>query len=943
MLGHSFCRLLTKEGEQALCVRAAYVTPSRASELSWNPRLGQHISFLAWQNAGILPQNGTPRMLKRSQEEASLSRYSRSLDLQQDVQALLVVPLQIDKKLVGLLEVGELCPGEHRAFTEEQIALVTAIAAQSTVLIHNMLLFQEARAARERLHASFQASSKLLSSQEPAEVLREIVEQARGAADASGVRIILRDEAGDPKIEVATPKRYQNRSFQVRWLRGVGVLLEVMRTGKPQIIPDIDKTSHEINPDLRGEGTRAFCCMPLFLLGETIGVMSFYYDQPRHFPDFEIEALQLYANQAATAYDSAQRLAQVSKAKRTAEMVAWATALGGAEVTLESIAQGTREAIGCAEVALYVYKQRVPGAKYASLGQPPKVVGVTSHTHAESLPEIAPGPLLSAFLADDEPYVLPNSLPGALTQELGKEWHIVMPLRIAEQKFGVMLIRYFTSHPFSPEELTSLELFARQVAVAIHNAQLYRQAQRSASALQALYEAGQAITSSLNAREILERIANQAWIPGYRDDHKIILNTWFKEGTTATRIAGHSEDAFVMTRVKSTDKIDLRSEKGERIGIVGRAMKTGKMQCVVEHIDKDPDYVRRYRDVKSELVVPIKVQNEVVGAINVEHADEYAFDQEDQQTMQALAAQASVAIQNAQHYEELQRTSKMVAARTVVAWVGMASTAWRHTIGNHATTIREQAELLHKDLDAGKPVDFLKEELRIIARLATDIRATPITAPLTTEEGVSSVFIHELLQEHFEQWRKRGMFKSIQLRLELAPDTPLTVRVSSEWFTRALDIVIENAVEAMAESRDRQLTVATRVFDKLVEIAISDTGRGIPSEIQEHLLKGRQIPKPAGAKGSGVGLLMAQTILQTYGGDIRLGPTGSWGTTMVLWLPLEHSILPPEVPVGAENFLLVSAQRESTWLHVLQEALAARATLTRVLADEAVGYIAQRS
>ena len=301
----------------------------------------------------------------------------------------------------------------------------------------------------------------------------------------------------------------------------------------------------------------------------------------------------------------------------------------------------------------------------------------------------------------------------------------------------------------------------------------------------------------------------------------------------------------------------------------------------------------------------------------------------------------NVAIQNARQYEELQRTSNIVAARTAVAWMGMASAAWRHTIGNHATTIQEQTELLCKDLDAGKPVDFLKEGLHAIESLASDIRATPITAPLTTEEGVSSVFIHELLQERLQQWWKRGLHESVQLYWDLDSDASLMVRVSSEWLTRALDIIIENAIESMAESGERQLTVATRVFDKRVEIAISDTGRGVPSELKEHLFKGRRIPKPAGAKGSGVGLLMAQTILQTYGGDIRLGSTSPKGTTMVLWLPLEHTLAPPEVSVGAKRCLLVSAQRESPWYNVLQEVLASTATIIKSFVDEAISCITQ--
>lgn len=48
----------------------------------------------------------------------------------------------------------------------------------------------------------------------------------------------------------------------------------------------------------------------------------------------------------------------------------------------------------------------------------------------------------------------------------------------------------------------------------------------------------------------------------------------------------------------------------------------------------------------------------------------------------------------------------------------------------------------------------------------------------------------------------------------------------------------------------------------------------------------KQIERSQGAKGLGVGLLIAQAIVETYGGQIRVESTSSIGTTMVIWLPI---------------------------------------------------------
>jgi len=51
---------------------------------------------------------------------------------------------------------------------------------------------------------------------------------------------------------------------------------------------------------------------------------------------------------------------------------------------------------------------------------------------------------------------------------------------------------------------------------------------------------------------------------------------------------------------------------------------------------------------------------------------------------QLFADQAAVAIRNAQQYDELRRAKNLVRIRTALAWMGMASSTWRHTIDKHA-------------------------------------------------------------------------------------------------------------------------------------------------------------------------------------------------------------------------------------------------------------------
>jgi len=219
----------------------------------------------------------------------------------------------------------------------------------------------------------------------------------------------------------------------------------------------------------------------------------------------------------------------------------------------------------------------------------------------------------------------------------------------------------------------------------------------------------------------------------------------------------------------------------------------------------------------------------------------------------------------------------------------MTSAVWRHAIGNDVTTIQDLVELAQRDLAAGAPADKIRGRLDRIDCMANKIRSTPITAPLHAEEGVRSVPINELVRERIKQLRGRESFRRVQDSFHSRLGDSVTVRASSDWLRRAFDILIENAVEAMADSDIRELTVTMELVRDGVELSIADTGRGIPDEVHQRLFRS-PIARPKGSKGLGVGLLMAHAIVQTYGGDIRVDSTGPSGTTMIVWLPVESEV-----------------------------------------------------
>jgi signal transduction histidine kinase len=101
----------------------------------------------------------------------------------------------------------------------------------------------------------------------------------------------------------------------------------------------------------------------------------------------------------------------------------------------------------------------------------------------------------------------------------------------------------------------------------------------------------------------------------------------------------------------------LRLKLGQ--GVTGWVARAGKAARVGD-VSKDPRYVMLRRNVRSELAVPLEVNGEVRGVLNVDSHRLNAFTAENQEVLQELAAQAARVIQNTWLYEQLRLKARLL-------------------------------------------------------------------------------------------------------------------------------------------------------------------------------------------------------------------------------------------------------------------------------------------
>jgi GAF domain-containing protein len=965
------------------------------------------------------------------------------------IQSILIVPVVLQGKVVASFSLDAI--GYKRTFYPNEIELCKSLANQVAVAIENARLYEETRQGREYLRSFYQATTEIIAQRDPNKVLEHIVETTCRTTGAWRAAVLLIETSGRPRA-IAT-FGFDHRLDLAESVRPNGISFQVVRSGQPQFIPDTAAMADKVNPAMLEQGVKAAACLPLTLLGKSIGVLWIQFSDRRTFSETEQHALQLYANQSAIAYDNARRMreleqlknaadamasqaewkdvlqaiarsakevleadytliwpydadrkiffpedlvaegipddlleefrqeepypgsttgrvlqdgyvpvedldstqadfvrettrsflkklnaksfqgirldigdehlgvlfvdykhargfgdedrrilehfanhaaltlrkarlhAQVRRSQATARAIAQASTLGNLDKTLEETVKGARAVLGCDIATLYTFdedKQRFVRA----VG-----VGYRDVKNMRPPEEIAPDSVLWKIirLVGDKNYHLLENVPSELPKS-----HFVhaeevrsalgIQLRFGERCVGVMFVNYCTPHRFAEDEIQDALQFANQAAVSIRNAQLHDEVRKRAEVMEGLYKAGKAITSTLALEETLDRIAEQALHVVGANCPQIgcFSHIALREGDKLRFVAAWPPK--MLTPLQQQIDIDLNLNGEHQIGIAGRCVKKGKPQKVDNvHSPEEKDYIEAVKETQSQLSVPLKIGEHIIGVLSIEHPTPAAFGDEDVRNIELLAASAAMAIENARRYGE---TAQQLAARTALAWTGMLGSTWLHAVRGHARTIREEIQLLRSDVANKSKTDVVGKRLEKIERLANQILERPITPPLSAEEGVHSLPINDFLRERTRQLWVHEPYKSVSLKLNLGLDERATVRASPEWLRRALDILIDNAVEATAGLPERKIVIGSRQRGNDAEISITDNGHGIPSDVLERLFR-EPIKKPQGAKGQGIGLLLAQMIVQTYGGAISCRETGPTGTTMVISFPLE--------------------------------------------------------
>jgi len=337
---------------------------------------------------------------------------------------------------------------------------------------------------------------------------------------------------------------------------------------------------------------------------------------------------------------------------------------------------------------------------------------------------------------------------------------------------------------------------------------------------------------------------------------------------------------------------------GERIPIAGslagETIRAGRAR-IVTNVQTDPRFRRaalaREQGWTAALIVPMIVgnQREALGSFSAYWGAERAgvdvpVSDWDKKVLTLLAHYAALAVWNARRQEALQRAQEQRAVAETFAALGDIAANVLHHLNNKVGTIPVRVQGIE---DKCAPIlaeaPYLRTNLQEIERSAREameavresltlirpIQRVPVNVQQCLQDALKSVEIPDSVSVHMRH-------------VENLPP----VMASQYSLTLVFVNLFQNAIEAMQGRGD--LFVEGRPLDREVEILVSDTGPGIPPELQARIFELDVSQARRKEKHRlGFGLWWVKTLLARIGGSVHVRSAPHRGTTFVLRLPVE--------------------------------------------------------
>jgi signal transduction histidine kinase len=403
--------------------------------------------------------------------------------------------------------------------------------------------------------------------------------------------------------------------------------------------------------------------------------------------------------------------------------------------------------------------------------------------------------------------------------------------------------------------------------------------------LERMVKVSQIITSTLDLRQLLGIIA------------EVATELTKTEGASIMLLDKNTGELYFETAI--SDKSDeLKRVKVPLEGSIGGWIFTHNEPVIIRNPQEDPRHFRG-ADTKTGFLTrslmgaPLIFRGETIGVIEVVNRSvDEDFTDQDLHTLQALAAQAAIAIQNARLLSELRRAYDDLAELDQVKseFVAVAS----HELRTPLNVILGYASFLKDDLhgDASEQLDIV---LQSATRLRTLIDDMVNLRHLDTGEARTQLDLEEfsldgLIADAMQEFSVMAEAKKLSIGIR-RPAHLTKITADRQKIYLVLANLLSNAIRFTEAGGKVQVAVEER--DSEVWVSVRDTGIGIPEDKLDKVFERfYQVESSLTRRhgGMGLGLSIAKGMVELHNGRIWAESVEGKGCSFTFALPLKPSI-----------------------------------------------------
>lgn len=353
-----------------------------------------------------------------------------------------------------------------------------------------------------------------------------------------------------------------------------------------------------------------------------------------------------------------------------------------------------------------------------------------------------------------------------------------------------------------------------------------------------------------------------------------------------------------------------------QVGIVGYVTGTGEPRIATD-VGEDAVFFNNpdLPETRSEMALPLKLGDAIIGALDVQSKQSDAFTEDDIALFTTLADQISVAIENANAYEISQQTVEEMKELDRVKSQFLANMS--HELRTPLNSVIGFSRVILKGIDG--PINDTQEQditaiynsgMHLLGMINEILDLSKIEAG-KMELQIDDVNLNEVVKSSLSTAEGLIKDKPIELVTNVQPDLPM-VKGDELRINQVLTNLIANAIKFTEKGR---ITIEASLHSNdqsknEVLVTVTDTGIGIAPEDQNKLFQRfSQVDDSPTRRtgGTGLGLSICRSLIELHGGRIGLlsSEVGK-GSTFYFTLPVpeEPETTPFENIIHGDHVIL---------------------------------------